>query len=118
MASSLKNKISKLSNVRQKRIQSRANELIAEELTLRDLRKALELTQVTLSKKLNIKQESISRMEHRSDILLSTLSSYIKAMGGNLKLTAEFPDRPPVIINGFNEIKAIEQDPKDPTQKT
>jgi len=104
MSTTLKDKIRELPNTRQKKIQLRANELISEELTLRDLRKALKLTQVELSKKLHMKQESISRLEHRTDILLSTLMNYIKAMGGNLKLTAEFPNRPPVIVHGFEDI--------------
>jgi len=104
MSTTLKDKIQALPNTRQKKIQSRANELISEELTLRDLRKALKLTQVELSEKLHMKQESISRLEHRSDILLSTLMNYIKAMGGDLKLTAEFPNRPPVIVHGFDDI--------------
>jgi len=104
MSKTLQEKIKKLPRERQRRIHSRAKELIAEELTLRALREAHKLTQKALSKKLNMKQESISRLEHRSDILLSTLKNYIKAMGGDLKLTAEFPNRPPIIIRGFEDI--------------
>jgi DNA-binding XRE family transcriptional regulator len=80
------------------RAENRAKELIAEELTLRDLRKAHSLTQVQLAENLGIGQEHISRMEHQSDMLLSTLTGYVRAMGGSLRLVAEFPDRPPVVI--------------------
>lgn len=104
MANTLKNKIKKLPIVRQKKVTDRAEELIAQEMTLRDLRKALDLTQVAVSARLHMNQEAISRLERRSDLLLSTLISYIKAMGGELSLTAKFPNRPPVKLHGFEEI--------------
>lgn len=53
-----------------------------------------------------MKQESISRLEKRSDMLISTLNKYISAMGGSLKLIAEFPDRAPMEIHGISEIKS------------
>jgi hypothetical protein len=102
----LEEKLKELPKVRQKAIQQRADQLISEEMTLQALRVALEKTQEELSTVLHIKQDGISRLEHRSDMLLSTLSKYISAMGGTLKLTAEFPDRPPVIIQGLAEISA------------
>jgi transcriptional regulator with XRE-family HTH domain len=82
-------------------IAARARELIAEYLTLQDLRKARELTQERLAELLGIKQENVSRLEKRSDLLLSTLMSYVAAMGGRLRLVAEFPDRPPVELAGL-----------------
>jgi len=51
-----------------------------------------------------MKQEAISRLERRSDLLLSTLNSYIRAMGGELNIIAEFPNRPPVKVSGFEDI--------------
>lgn len=104
MAKSLNDKLKTLPKARQHSIQLRANELIAEEMTLRDLRLALKKTQRDLSDTLHIKQDAISRLEKRSDMLLSTLSKYISAMGGTLKLTAEFPDRPSVVIHGVADI--------------
>jgi hypothetical protein len=53
---------------------------------------------------LGVKQENISRMERRADLLLSTMSSYIEAMGGKLKLVAEFPERNPVVIKNLSDI--------------
>lgn len=105
MTTTLKNKLSKLSATRRKKVNLRAKELIANEITLRDLRKALELTQADISSKLHMKQESISRLERRSDLLLSTLISYIEAMGGELNLVAKFPNRPPIILSGFKDIE-------------
>jgi len=104
MARSLNDKVNTLSKARQISIQSRANELIAEEMTLRDLRQALKKTQVDLSVALHMKQDGVSRLENRSDMLLSTLTKYITAMGGSLKIIAEFPDRPPVTIQSFKDI--------------
>jgi len=67
MTTTLRSKLKKLSAARRKKINKRTKELIAEEMTLRDLRKALELTQADLSEKLHMKQEAISRLERRSD---------------------------------------------------
>ncbi len=72
--------------------------LIAEELVLQDLRKAMALTQTQLAATLGVGQEHVSRIEQRSDMLLSTLKSYVAAMGGELKLVAQFPNRADVII--------------------
>ena len=101
MAVNIEDKIAKLGVAQRKQVESRAAELLAEEMTLRDLRKARKLTQVHLAKQLKITQDSVSRLEKRSDLLLSTLRKTIKAMGGNLSLVAEFPDRAPVVLSGI-----------------
>jgi len=106
MAKSLSDKLNALPKNRQSSIAARANELIAEELTLRDLRLALEKTQQELGVALHMKQDGISRLENRSDMLLSTLNKYINAMGGTLKLVADFPGRPSVVIHGVSDIAA------------
>ena len=85
-------------------IQARAQALIDDELTLRALRQAHDLTQERMAELLGVKQENISRMERRADLLLSTMSSYIEAMGGKLKLVAEFPERKPVVIKTLADI--------------
>jgi DNA-binding XRE family transcriptional regulator len=61
-------------------------------MPLVELRNAREMTQVSLSKVLGMPQASISKMERRTDMYLSTLRSYIEAMGGHLELRAIFPD--------------------------
>lgn len=66
-------------------VESRFQELYAEEISLRALRKALKFTQEQLANELHIRQESVSRLEQRSDLLLSTLNSYIEAMGGQIE---------------------------------
>ncbi len=80
------------------KVAARTAELIEEELTLRDLRQARHLTQERMAALMGVEQENVSRLERRADLLLSTLSSYVAAMGGTLRLVAEFPDRRPVAI--------------------
>ena len=80
------------------KVAARTAELIEEELTLRDLRQARRLTQERMAALMGVEQENVSRLERRADLLLSTLSSYVAAMGGTLRLVAEFPDRRPVAI--------------------
>ncbi|MBF6571244.1 MAG: helix-turn-helix transcriptional regulator [Candidatus Binataceae bacterium] len=103
MAVNVNDKIKKLRPAQRKKIEARAAELIAEEMSLRELRRARKLTQVRVAKTLGITQDSVSRLEKRSDVLLSTLRKTIKAMGGDLSLIAEFPDRPPVVLTGIAE---------------
>jgi DNA-binding XRE family transcriptional regulator len=83
---------------RRAKIAARTAELVEQELTLRDLRLAEHLTQERMAELMGVEQEAVSRLERRADLLLSTLSSYVAAMGGKLRLVAEFPDRRPVAI--------------------
>jgi transcriptional regulator with XRE-family HTH domain len=103
MAVNANDKIRKLSPARRRKVESRASELVAEEMTLRELRTARKLTQVRLARILGITQDSVSRLEKRSDFLLSTLRKTVEAMGGNLSLVAEFPDRPPIVLAGISD---------------
>jgi transcriptional regulator with XRE-family HTH domain len=101
MPTNVNTKIKRLSSVQRKKVEARAAQLIAEEMTLRELRHARKLTQVRMAKTLGITQDSISRLEKRSDLLLSTLRKTVEALGGNLSLVAEFPDRAPVVLSGI-----------------
>jgi len=101
MATSLESKINQLPPERQAVVRAKAAALIEEELTLRQLRQARKLTQERMAETLGIGQDSISRLEQRSDLLLSTLRSYVQAMGGDLQLVVEFPDHPPVRLKSL-----------------
>lgn len=79
---------------RQEKVAARAMELA----TLKDLRQAARQTQEQLAAALGVRQDTISRLEKRSDMLLSTMRHYVESMGGELELVARFPDRPPVVI--------------------
>jgi len=95
--------IRKLSPAERKKVEHRAAELIAEEMSLRDLRKARKLTQTRVAKTLGITQDSVSRLEKRSDLLLSTLRKTVKAIGGEVRIVAQFPDRAPVVLSHLSE---------------
>ena len=103
MALNVNDVIAGLDPERQCKVEDQAAELIAKEMTLRELRKARQLTQVSLARELGITQDGVSRLEQRSDLLLSTLRKTVEAMGGSLLLIARFPDRPPVELSGIAE---------------
>ena len=108
----LKERMDGLPDARREKIEARAAELVAEEMSLQDLRTALKQTQVRVARELGIKQENVSRMEKRTDLLLSTLNGYVEAMGGRLRLIAEFPGRPPVALTGIGVLGEAERPPK------
>ncbi len=106
MAKTLKQMMDSLSPQRRQKVEARAEALIAEELALAELRQAKALTQRKMAAKLGIGQEGVSRLEKRSDLLISTLRDYVEAMGGHLRLIADFPDHPPVELAGLAAIEA------------
>ena len=83
------------------------------EMPLNELRQARGLTQATLASLLNVEQPSIAKMEKRTDMYLSTLRNLVQAMGGDLVITAKFPDGD-VKINNFSDLGPIsdEEHPK------
>lgn len=102
MAKKLDDLMAGLPAKRRTKIEQRAQELAS----LKDLRQAVERTQEDLAVALGVGQDTISRLEQRSDMLLSTLRRYIEGMGGTLELVAKFPKRPPVVIDHLAETKA------------
>jgi transcriptional regulator with XRE-family HTH domain len=84
---------------RRNRIEQRGADLIQEQLTLRQLRRDLNLTQDSMADLLEVKQGHISKIENRSDMLISTLRDYIEALGGELDLVARLPGRKPVKLD-------------------
>jgi transcriptional regulator with XRE-family HTH domain len=95
MAKNLNDVLAALPPERRAKVEQRAGELA----TLKDLRLAVAHTQQDLAASLGVGQDTISRIERRSDLLLSTLRRYIQAMGGELDLVARFPNRPPVLLD-------------------
>lgn len=93
MGRTLDDMIATLPAARRKRVQRRTRELIREELSLRDLRQSLDLTQTDVARKLKKGQEVVSRIEQREDLLLSTLQGYVESLGGELELVCRFQDR-------------------------
>ncbi len=81
----------KMSPERQARLDARLQEALAS-MPLDKLRKARSLTQVAVAERLQVDQGSISKLEGRTDMYLSTLREYVEALGGTLELRADFPD--------------------------
>lgn len=104
MPRTLKQKIASLPPGRRARVQARAAELVAEEMSLQDLRKSMNRTQLDIARTLDVGQHAVSRYEKRTDMLLSTLQEYVRAMGGELDLVARFPNRPPVRIRRLRDL--------------
>ena len=73
--------IGSLSPERREKVAERTKQLIAEENALRRMREARGLTQVRIAELMHIRQDSVSRLESRSDLLLSTLKSYVVENG-------------------------------------
>jgi DNA-binding XRE family transcriptional regulator len=77
---------------------------LIDEMPLRQLRAARALTQESLANALGVRQSEISKIEKRTDVYLSTLASYIRAMGGELELRAVFPKGEVVRISQFSHL--------------
>jgi len=99
MARNLEQVLVKLPPKRREKVERRAAELA----TLKGLRQAVKRTQEELASSLGVGQDTISRLEQRGDMLISTLKRYVEAMGGQLDLVARFPNRPPVMIDRITE---------------
>jgi DNA-binding XRE family transcriptional regulator len=100
MAKNFSDLLAALPAERRAKIEARAQDLAS----LKDLRQAVEQTQEDLAATLGVGQDTISRLEKRSDMLLSTLRRYVEGMGGKLELVAQFPNRPPVVIDNIGEV--------------
>jgi DNA-binding XRE family transcriptional regulator len=86
---------------RQKKIQAEYEALRAQELTLQQLRKAQKLTQDHMAKTLRKPQGTISKIEQRSNMMLTTLRGYVEAMGGELNFVVRFPEGDSVSLIGL-----------------
>ena len=82
---------SKLPAERQARAKVRTAHLLAE-MPLKELRQARKRSQESIAKRLGAKQATVSKMERRADMYVSTLRNFIEAMGGELDIVASFPE--------------------------
>jgi DNA-binding XRE family transcriptional regulator len=101
MAKPFNDLLKKMSPERRARIDKRTREMLYE-MHLQELRKAVALTQQQLAETLEINQAAISKMENQSDMYISTLRRILEAMGGSLKIVAEFPGGD-VVIKQFTQ---------------
>jgi len=87
---------------RRRNVARRVQETLAA-MPLDELRKDRRMTQARLAETLGVKQGEVSKIEHRTDVYLSTLAGYIEALGGKLEIRAVFPDRE-MRITQFEEL--------------
>ena len=104
MAKPYKDLRAKMSAGAQKRTEARATVLM-QEMPLYELRQARQLSQEQLARELHVGQGNVSKIERRTDVYISTLRSYVEAMGGELEITAKFPQGA-VKIKQFETIEA------------
>ncbi len=100
MAKKFRTLLEKMPRERQDRVRDRANAFLIE-MALQDLRQSRNLTQQDLAAQLGLNQSALSKMERQNDMHISTLRRILGAMGGRLKLVAEFPDAE-VVIGQFD----------------
>jgi hypothetical protein len=86
--------IAELPPKRRQRIEGRYQELKQEIESLPELRQIAGKAQLDIATALKIKQPSVSKIEKQADMYLSTLRSYVKAIGGELELVVKLPERP------------------------
>lgn len=119
MAWSLKDKLATLDLARREKVASEAERLHAEYLTLQEMRKAKKLTQLQPAETLGVEQSTVTKYERQSDLLLSTLTSYVRAMGGEIKLMVKSPGKAPVALEGLGETDEVRRSSRlaDPTYR-
>jgi len=98
------------SPARRRRIDGMTRELLAE-MPLHELRRARALTQRDLAEMLQVNQPAVSKLEQWADVYVSSLRSYIEAVGGRLKIVAEFPEGE-VAITNFSDVGEVEDRPQ------
>jgi transcriptional regulator with XRE-family HTH domain len=102
MAKSFKELKEKMSPQRREKIEDRAQAILIS-MALQELRQTRQLTQQDLADILNINQAALSKMENQADMRISTLRKLLSAMGGSLKIVAEFPEGD-VVIDQFEQV--------------
>ena len=111
---SLDEMLARESEESRRKIEQMTAELIAEEMTLRELRLYRKMTQARLAKKLKIGQEGVSRIERRTDMSISTLNKYVSAVGASLRIEARFPDQPPIVLMDQGKVLGRKKAKKKP----
>lgn len=121
MGRSLDDVLASLLEDRRLRVETRAQELIDEVESLGELRRAAGKAQIDIASALNMKQPSVSKIEKQTDMYLSTLRSYIEAVGGKLDLVVRLPSRPPLRLERLGDIalgNAVSRSGKITTKRT
>jgi len=106
MARNVNELFAKTDPERAARVERRVQETLSA-MRLDGMREARQLTQTQLAEVLHVSQGAVSKVERRADMYISTLRSYVRAMGGDMQIRAVFPDGE-VIINQFSDLDRSE----------
>ncbi len=118
MGRTLNDVVAALPEARRARVEARARELIEEVESLSELRRMAGKAQVEIASALRVKQPSISKIEKQADMYLSTLRSYVEAIGGKLELVVRLPSHAPVRIGHLGDIAhSVSAGPRQVTAK-
>ena len=107
MSKTLDEVMERLSPERRARGEALGHQLIREHATLKALRQQLEFTQEGMAERLEIRQATVSKLQNRGDMLISTLRGDVEALGGTLELVAHMPGHAPVTLEGFSEAPTL-----------
>lgn len=113
MGRKLEDVIAALPDPRRERVNARFQELKGQVEDLGELRRVAGKAQAEIAATLNIKQPSVSKIENQADMYLSTLRSYVEAIGGQLDLVVRLPSRPPIRLERLGDM-SLGQRPKKP----
>jgi DNA-binding XRE family transcriptional regulator len=104
MGRSLQEMLDTLPTASRKRVDARYRELKAEVEGLRALRKVAGKAQADIAAALHIKQPSVSKIEKQADMYISTLRSYVEAIGGELDLVVRLPSHPAMRLHHLGDM--------------
>lgn len=106
MARTLKEVLDALPAEERAEIDRRFKELVNEVESLKALRRLSALSQAKIAKTLKISQPAVSKIEKQTDMYLSTLRSYVEAIGGELEVIVRLPNRKPVKVKSLEDVAA------------
>jgi hypothetical protein len=104
MGRTLDQVLDSLPSERRARIEERAEGLRMEVEGLKDLRLLAEQSQEQLAKALGVKQPSVHKIEHQTDLYLSTLRRFVEAVGGTLELRVSLPGKGVISLTGIGDL--------------
>lgn len=104
MVRMLKEVLDALPPKRRADINRRFDELVNEVESLKELRRISEMSQAKIAETLKISQPAVSKIEKQTDMYLSTLRSYVEAMGGELDVIIRLPNRTPVRVRSLEDV--------------
>lgn len=100
----LKDVLASLPPRRRAEVDRRFKELVDEVESLKELRRLSAKSQARIAKALKISQPAVSKIEKQTDMYLSTLRSYVEAIGGELDVIVRLPNRKPMKVKSLEDL--------------